>query len=403
MGCGTVSVQAGNSPSVPAVLLACWRTGRPVVLLDSELIGEDRFQLESSLGVTLRITFGVGGSLASVGVTSLQAPPSDACLYKVTAGQEGGLRAIAFTAEQLLADCDQVVDAMGIGPGDISYGVVSFAHSYGFSSLLTPLICRGIPMVVADDAMPWALENGLQRTKASVLPLVPAMFRALLSVKQLAPTLRLCISAGAPLDLQLGTGFHQHFGRKIHSFYGTSECGGICYDSSDEIPSEPGFVGTPLSGVRVDLVSPAASGGSLARVWSRAMGIGVALDQGAFIPPDILLQKGAGFRIVRCDSPTINVAGKKVHPGGIEAVLKQIPGVLDAVVCGTPDLQRGEEICALIISLEPLDAAAVRRHCANLLPPWQVPRRILTERSLPDGLAGRAARGAFAVEKVAKG
>lgn len=398
--CGAVSIQTGNVPSVPGVLLACWRTGRPVVLLDCELLGEDRRQVESSLGVTLRITAHAGGALAFVDVTSPPAPPSRACLYKVTAGQDGGLRVVGFTAEQLLADCDQVADAMGIGRGDVSYGAVSFAHSYGFSSLLTVLLCRGVPFAIAGDVLPWALVRGVECSKASVLPLVPAMFRALLSIESLPPTLRLCISAGAALAPQLGAEFHRKFGRKIHSFYGTTECGGICYDSSDEVPSEPGFVGTPLCGVRVELASPEASGGSRARVWSNAMGIGVASAQGAFEPPDVLLQQGAGFRIVRCDSPVLNVAGKKVHPAEIESVLKKVPGVADAVVWGVPDLQRGEEICALIISPQPVDAVAVRRHCANCLPPWQVPRRILTERYLPEGLTDRSARAAFAAGKV---
>ena len=43
------------------------------------------------------------------------------------------------------------------------------------------------------------------------------------------PSLRLCISAGAPLIRQGAGMFSVKFGQKIHTFYGSSECGGIAY------------------------------------------------------------------------------------------------------------------------------------------------------------------------------
>lgn len=375
-GGGTVAVQTGNDPSVPALLLACWRSGRAVVLLDPELRGGSVEHLEGVLGATSHVARQQNGALVFLPLHNAPGCEPGICFYKVTAGQDGGLRTIGFTADQLLADCDQVAEAMGIGSRDVNYGLVAFSHSYGFSSLITPLLCRGTALVVADDALPWAMEAGLRLTNATVLPFVPAMFRVLLSLGALPPSVRLCVSAGAALAPLLAADFQARFALKIHSFYGTSDCGGICYDASDDIVPEPGFVGMPIGGVTVEPCRPAAAGSHI-RVR------GAAVAAGGFAPCDLLAHGPLGFRIVGKDSDIINVAGKKVHPAEIESVLLQMPGVADAVVCGAADFHRGEEVCALIVSPASVDPAAVRRYCANRLPSWQVPRKIRAVTAFP--------------------
>jgi len=398
-GVGGVAVQTGNDPSVPAILLACWRSGRAVVLHDPEFQGAARSRVEGVLGVTVRITRQLNGDLAFSPLPNEERTAPDICFHKVTAGTDAGLRLIGFTAGQLLADCEQIAVTMGIGSQDVNYGLVAFSHSYGFSSLITPLLCRGTALVVAGDSLPWAMEAGLRLTKASVLPLVPAMFRALLSVRALPPSVRLCVSAGVALDPLLAAAFAARFGLKIHSFYGTSDCGGICYDASEDPVGEPGFVGQPLSGVSIEMCSPEAAEGSRIRVRSPAAASGGSSGNSSD-PCDLLMRSPRGFRLVGKESDIINVAGKKAHPAEIESVLLEIPGVADAVVCGAADVHRGEEICALILSPESIDAATVRRHCANRLPSWQVPRRIRVLAAFPPE-AARENRRKFASRSFA--
>ena len=84
------------------------------------------------------------------------------------------------------------------------------------------------------------------------------------------PQLRLCISAGAPLPLTVAQKFRAKFGQSIHSFYGSSECGGICYDREARL-DEAGFVGAPMQGVSV-LMLDSGSAVSQIEVRSRAAG-----------------------------------------------------------------------------------------------------------------------------------
>ena len=388
---GGVALQTGNHPSFPALILACLRAGRTVSLFDADFSGEARREIEQNLGVTLRVTASSGDSLLFEETCGTGEGKSGAeiCLYKLTSGTTALPRAIGFTADQLEADCDQVCSTMGIGRADTNYGVVALTHSYGFSNLVTPLLCLGVPLVVADDPLPRAIESGLRLTGATVMAAVPAIFRGLLSAASLPETLRLCISAGSLLDPQLAREFHEKFHRKIHSFYGASECGGICYDDSDWISDTHGFVGVPLRGVEIEV--PDAMEGSKILIHSRAIGVGVSNPDGTFQPPDLLVRRPDGFRIVGRESDLINVAGRKVNPLEIEQVLAGFPGVQESVVCGGEDAARGEEICALVVS-KAIPELLLRQHCAAGLASWKVPRRFAFVEEMPTNARGKISR-----------
>ena len=62
--------------------------------------------------------------------------------------------------------------------------------------------------------------------------------------------MRVCLAAGAPLAPQDAAAFHAATGHKVHVFYGSSECGGITYDRSDEPVHEAGAVGTAMERVQ---------------------------------------------------------------------------------------------------------------------------------------------------------
>src|SRR5204862_5012835 len=70
---------------------------------------------------------------------------------RLTSSTTATPRAIRFRSKQLLADCNQICDTMGIYEIDLNLGVVPVSHSYGISNLLTPLIALGVPMFISRD------------------------------------------------------------------------------------------------------------------------------------------------------------------------------------------------------------------------------------------------------------
>ena len=389
----SVALQTGNHPSFPALVLACLRSGRPASLFDAGFFGAARSRVEKTLGVTLRAAAPDGTvAFEECGGPASGRSRDGVCLYKLTSGTTALPQALGFTGEQLVADCDQVCVTMGIRPDDLNFGVIALTHSYGFSNLVTPLLCRGVSLAVATDPLPRAIESGLRLTGATVLAAVPAMFRGLLSAGSLPESLRLCISAGSLLDPDLARDFQERFGRKIHAFYGASECGGICYDASEEIVGVPGFVGPPLQGVDVGIADDPEG----AKILVRSRAVGALNAERGFQPEDLLVHEPMGFRIVGRESDVINVAGKKVNPLEIERVLSRFPGVQEAVVCGVEDPSRGQEICALVAASETPDVPSLRRHCAAHFAPWKVPRRFVSVLEIPRNARGKISRAEIA-------
>lgn len=393
-----VSLQAPNVPQWPALLLGIWKAGGCALLLDHTLGGEGRDSAEAACGACLRLSVENGETRA----VSLVHPAVDfggraPDAIKLTSGTSGAPRAILFTASQLEADCDNVCEAMGIDEDDVNYGVVAFSHSYGFSNLITPLVCRGIPLVAAQDALPRAVLAGVALTGATVLPAVPPVFQALSGVDGGVAGLRLCISAGAPLRTETARAFRERFGLKIHTFYGASECGGIAYDASGGDSAMPGFVGQPMPGVRIEILD----GGEI-RVRSAAVGLGYFpvgtgdLSTAGFKPADLLEATPEGWRITGRRTDVINIGGKKADPSEIESVLLAHPAVREAVVFGLGNEARTEAVCACVVTDGEADAAMLRAYCAERLAPWQVPRTIVRLDEIPVNARGKISRAALA-------
>jgi acyl-CoA synthetase (AMP-forming)/AMP-acid ligase II len=316
---------------------------------------------------------------------------------KLTSGTTAAPRAIRFRSHQLLADCNQICDTMDISDDDLNFGVIPVSHSYGFSNLLTPLIARGVPMVVSRDRTPRAVLANLARTGATVFPGTPTFYQAFCDIGDVPPLpkLRLCISAGAPLSSAVAKKFFEEFKQPIHSFYGASECGGICYDRHGTT-FEDGFAGEPMQGVQVECIDPTESASQI-RVRSAAVSDGYfpeaddrKLGNGVFIPDDLLERQNSALKIVGRISDVINVAGKKVNPAEVEAHLLSFKGVRQVVVFGRPTGigLRNEEVAACVLASPDVSESNLLRFCRTALSGWQVPKRIFIVDMIPTNERG---------------
>lgn len=380
------AIQIGNHQDWPSLLLVSLRK-RNVFLPIDESVARDQAEKAFSIAAKSRITdWG-------------DQPPA---LFKLTSGTTAEPCLVRFRSEQLLADCNQICDTMGICGADLNFGVIPISHSYGFSNLLTPLIVRGVPMVVSRDRTPRAVLADLARTGATVFPGMPLFYQAFSEMDDIPALrkLRLCISAGAPLPVSVAKKFREKFGLPIHSFYGASECGGICYDR-DATNEVEGFVGQPMKGVDVELIDPTARSSRI-RVRSGALGDSYfpepdeeKLGGGIFVPDDLLARDGAGFRIVGRISDVINVAGKKVNPAEVEEHVLRFGGVREAVVFGrlaAVGTLRNEEVVACVVASPHVSESELLRFCRGGLSPWQVPKQIFMVDQIPTNERGKISR-----------
>ena len=322
-------------------------------------------------------------------------PPPNCVHLKATSATTGMARTIVFTGDQLAADAENIVKTMGLRPDWPNLGVISMAHSYGFSNLVLPLLLHGIPLVLVPAPLPETLLQAARGEAALTLPAVPAMWRAWYEAKSIPPNVRLAISAGAPLPLEIERAVFASCGLKIHNFYGSSECGGIAYDAGEGPRDDDACVGAPMRGVSLSadedgrlVVRSDAVGETY---WPDADG---TLGAGRFQTSDLVeLKDGLVFLHGRT-SDIINVAGRKVSPLTIERALVEHPAVGACLVFGAPgrDAGRAEDIVACVVSREPVAGEVLKQFMLERIPAWQLPREWWFVDSLEPNSRGKISR-----------
>jgi len=415
---------AGNHPSAVTFFLACRAAGAAIMPVDPGttaaeiLVLAERFEAAALLVPAEMAAGGRFGSVRAIDLDGLQLIPRTPAarrrypgtsLLKLTSGSTGLPKAAFATDPQLIADGTQITAGVGIQPSDTQLAVVPLSHSYGLGVVLMPLLLQGTAIVIRDAFVPPHLEADARQFNARILAGAPFMFQYFVTNPPAGgwpPSLQCLLSAGAPLPAATVREFHDRFGVKIRSFYGTTETGGIAYDAGDEIGVEP-VVGTPLPGVTItlqpDALAPA--GGGRVHVQSAAIASGYSdrdrdgFDTLGFLTGDYgawnvrqqltLLGRISGF---------VNVAGRKVQPEEVEQVLRTMPGVADVRVLAAPDPRRGQQIVACIVASAgdtSVGVLAVRRFCANRLAAHKIPRTILMLDAMPLTVRGKTDRAAL--------
>jgi acyl-CoA synthetase (AMP-forming)/AMP-acid ligase II len=417
-----VLLSARNLDSYLVTVATLWKRGSVVLLADADL---SRAEI-ATLVAAFRPSFALfdrrveppGGVLEDAGedLAGLHAwlPPrrggrngaaahawAGAAVVRLTSGTTGAPRGILVTAEQLLADARQITSTMDVAPGDTMVAAIPLGHAYGFVHALMALVLQGTRLALIERPLPALLLEVLSGPGPLVFPGTPYLFDLILQAagRKRLRGLRLCLSAGAPLPERLSRRLRERFGLPIRTFYGASECGGICYDRSRSGILPDGCVGTPLDGVTVTLRHETGLPEGTGRVCVSSPAVALryvpegrsdALAAGVFRSADLGRLDDAGRVCLegRIDH-LINVGGRKVNPVEVEAVLRGIEGVRHVVVFGRPDRHRGQSVCACIVARRGLTREAVLAACRDRLAPFKIPRRLEFVDAIPVTARGK--------------
>ena len=403
---GLIALVAPNGPAFLIGFLAVLRVRLPAVLLDPLSPERERHALARALGAGAIVHTSCSWpedpsvwqvqpqhrtprSLPGIGVV------------KLTSGSTGQPRGVATRPATLLADVLALNRAMQLTAADRLLTTLPLGFSYGLSSLAVSALACGQTLVLPDGDHPLAPMQAAEALQATFFPSVPAFLQGLCSLAPryaLPASLRLVVSAGAPMPTGVACEFRQRFGQPVHVFYGASECGGICYDRAGSA-AERGTVGPPIEGVEVDITAD----GSV-RVRSDAVGDGyldaggsTAFD-GVFASGDLACWQDGELRLCGRRSQFINVGGRKVDPCEVEAVIATLLGVDEVLVTGRSTKRGTSEACWAIVASAAghLTRAAVLQHCRQHLAPHKVPRLVTLVDSLPRNNRGKVDLAALA-------
>ncbi|MER7516489.1 long-chain fatty acid--CoA ligase [Streptomyces sp. NPDC126499] len=201
---------------------------------------------------------------------------------------------------------------------------------------------------------------------------VPTMWWGLLGaltddidVHRIAANLRIGISGGAALPVEMITQIKERLGITVLEGYGLSETSPVATFSDPRRGTRPGSIGGPIWGVEVKLIRPdwteVTAPGEVGEIavrghnvmkgyYNRPEETAEAIRDGWFRTGDLARRDEDGFYyIVDRVKDLIIRGGFNVYPREIEEVLLTHPAVSLAAVIGVPHDSHGEEIKAFVI------------------------------------------------------
>ena len=225
-----------------------------------------------------------------------------------------------------------------------------------------------------------------------------------------APSLRMCISGGAPLAPELLDACEQALGTRLLEGYGLTETSPVAAFNMPSDPRRPGSIGTPIAGVEMRLrdVSPDGVGEIVIRghnvmkgYWNRPEETRAVLsDDGWLRTGDVArVAEDGAYHIVGRTKDLIIRDGRNVYPREIEDVLHGHPDVLEAAVLGVPDPLLGEEVVACVVVAAGATATAeeLRDYVRERVAESKCPRRVWFAAALPHTGSGKVLKRAIVI------
>jgi len=332
-----------------------------------------------------------------------------AILY--TSGTTGQPKGAMLTHRNLVSNTESVLKAMKWRQGkEVVTLVLPMFHAFAATvGMLTPLTsgCCFVPLAKFDSDK---LSKSIEQSQSTVFLGVPSMFNVLLNTKhekiERFKSLRMCISGGASMPVDVLNRFEAKFNVAIYEGDGPTECSPVTCVNPIGGVRKIGTVGLPVPGVEMrildeqgkvlplgDIGEIAVRGANVMRgYWEMPEATSESFYNDWFLTGDLGNEDEDGyFSILDRKKDMVIVNGMNVYPRIIEEVLYKLDGVLEAAVIGRIDELHGEIPVAFVVINEgyQLDSADVRGWCRQSLASYEVPRKVVFMESLPKNAAGK--------------
>lgn len=351
--------------------------------------------------------------------------PDDTAVILYTSGTTGNPKGAELTHSNMLLNAavsrDMVLPAARGGlEQDVELITLPLFHSTAQTCQMNASLYGGFRMVLLPRFDPADVLATMHREKVSFWIGVPTMYWTLLKYiasenidpAPIAEHLRLCISGGAPMPVEVMRQFERTFGVRVLEGYGLSETSPVACFNQIQRPSKPGTVGLPIFGVEVRCadeqgrpVPPGERGEVVIRgpnvmkgYYNRPEATDEAMRNGWFHTGDIGTLDGDGYlAIVDRKKDMIIRGGFNVYPRELEEVLMTHPAVSLVAVIGVPDARLGEEVKAFVVRKpgEAVTEDELVAWCREQVAAYKYPRQVEFRDSLPTGATGKILKRAL--------
>ncbi len=342
---------------------------------------------------------------------------SDTAVILYTSGTTGQPKGAELTHDNLLRNIEVTSSTLlYLRPDDVMLGALPLFHSFGQVVGMGCAVASGACMTLMTRFDPARAVEIIKRDQVTVLPGVPAMYAAILhgaggGAGDVA-SLRLCVSGGAAMPVEIIRAFERDFGCVILEGYGLSETSPVASFNHPDRPRKPGTIGQAIAGVQMRVLDDAGvplAPGKIGEIairghnvmkgyWRRPEETAEVLTDGWFRTGDLAKMDAEGyFSIVDRKKDMIIRGGFNVYPREVEEVLYEHPAVKEAAVIGMPHELLGEDVAA-VVTLKPGASATpeeLREHVRSQLAAYKYPRHVWITDDIPHGDTGKILKRAI--------
>jgi len=343
----------------------------------------------------------------------------DTAVILYTSGTTGKPKGAELTHANLYVNAKTKLETLiQLTADDVILGALPLFHSFGQTAAMNAGLMAGACLTLLARFDPAKALAIMERDRVSVFLGVPTMYTAMLAVPAAerpdTSSLRVCISGGASLPVEVLRAFEGQFGTKILEGYGLSETSPVASFNHPDRERKPGSIGTPIRDVRMRVVDeqdqevPAGEVGEIViqgpnvmkGYWQRPDATAEAMRGGWFHTGDMAKVDDDGyFYIVDRKKDLIIRGGYNVYPREIEEVLYEHPAVGEAAVVAVPHAELGEEVGAAVALKAGAEATPdeLQAFVKERVAAYKYPRRVWLVPELPKGPTGKILKREIAV------
>lgn len=354
-------------------------------------------------------------------------PETDLAVLQYTGGTTGVPKGAMLTHANLCANVRQML----ILTGGLNAGrekvlcVLPLFHVFAMTVAMNLGISVGAELILLPRFDLRQVMRVIAKKRPTLFPGVPTIYTAINGAAAQGgadlSSIRLCISGGAPLPLEVRTRFEALTGCRLVEGYGLSEASPVVTCNPIDGLIKEGSIGKALAETVIEVRMPedpaivlgAGEKGEIcvrgpqvmAGYWKRPDDTAAVMIDGALRTGDVgyVDEDGYVFLVDRIKD-LILCGGYNVYPRVVEEALYRHPAVAEAVVIGIPDSYRGQAPKAFVRLRPDAEAtpAELKTFLADQLSRIEMPSEIEIRAELPKTMVGKLSKKELVAEEAAR-
>jgi long-chain acyl-CoA synthetase len=346
--------------------------------------------------------------------------PADIACLQYTGGTTGTSKGAMLTHANLVINACQATEWLTLGKGgaEVMIAALPLFHIYAMTCVMIASVLGGGSVVILPRFELRTTLNLIRKYHPTLFHGVPTMYIAFNHAPHVErcgfDSLRICMSGGAPLPVEVREKFETLTSGRLVEGYGLTETSPVTHINPPTGSPKVGSIGLPIPDTEARIVDletglcelPIGEIGEIAirgpqvmkGYWNKPEETALVLHDGWLYTGDIARKDADGYYyIVDRKKDMIIAGGYNIYPREVEEVLWEFPKILEAAVIGVPDSYRGETVKAFVVLQPGTSATAdeIIAFCRERLAAYKVPRLVVFRDSLPKSGVGKYLRRAL--------